>query len=124
MNFSCMGGTWPGGGPKFKERGCFEQRPRSCRRADLKVGQYTRKGRPPPAFAKTASAGRRNGRDCYVGADMELRNSALALVFERRLRRSSMASTVERGLKTLRKTQTRLSSSGGRRSSSLRVPER
>src|ERR1700738_4873259 len=55
---------------------------------------------------------------------MEARNSALPLVLVRRLRRSSMASTVESGLRTLRRTQTRLSSSGGSRSSSLRVPER
>jgi hypothetical protein len=59
-----------------------------------------------------------------VGADIEPRNSALDFVFVRRLSKSSIASTVERGLKTLRSTQTRLSSSGGRSNSSLRVPER
>ena len=59
-----------------------------------------------------------------AGVDIEAKNSPLDLVLVKRLRRSSMASTVERGLKTLRRTQTRLSSSGGRSSSSLRVPER
>jgi len=59
-----------------------------------------------------------------AGVDMELRNSMLDLVLVRRLRSSSMASTVESGLKTLRRTQTRLSSSGGSSNSSLRVPER
>jgi len=44
--------------------------------------------------------------------------------FDSRLIKSSMASTVESGLSTLRSTQTRLNSSGGRSSSSLRVPER
>ena len=60
----------------------------------------------------------------YVGEVMELRNSMLVLVLVRRLSKSSMASTVESGLRTLRRTQTRLNSSVGRRSSSLRVPER
>jgi hypothetical protein len=59
-----------------------------------------------------------------VGADIEPRKSAFAFVFVRRLIKSSMASTVERGLKTLRNTQMRLSSSGGSSNSSLRVPER
>jgi hypothetical protein len=59
-----------------------------------------------------------------AGADIELKNSMLALDFDSRLIKSSMASTVESGLKTLRSTQTRLNSSGGRSSSSLRVPER
>src|SRR5258708_14116559 len=60
----------------------------------------------------------------YAGADIELKNSMLALDFERRLISSSMASTVESGLRTLRRTHTRLNSSGGRSSSSFRVPER
>jgi len=59
-----------------------------------------------------------------AGADIELRNSMLDFDFERRLIRSSMASTVERGLRTFRSTHTRLNSSGGRSNSSLRVPER
>jgi hypothetical protein len=59
-----------------------------------------------------------------TGADIDPRKSALAFVFVRRLIKSSMASTVERGLKTLRNTQMRLSSSGGSSNSSLRVPER
>ncbi len=59
-----------------------------------------------------------------AGADIELKNSILAFDFDSRLINNSMASTVERGLKTLRSTQTRLNSSGGRSSSSLRVPER
>src|SRR6267378_7203688 len=59
-----------------------------------------------------------------VGADIELRNSMLDFDFDRRLINSSMASTVDSGLRTLRSTQTRLNSSGGRSSSSLRVPER
>jgi len=59
-----------------------------------------------------------------VGADIEPRNSPLDFDFESRLINSSMASTVESGLKTLRRTQTRLSSSAGSSSSSLRVPER
>src|SRR5258708_38271389 len=58
---------------------------------------------------------------CQVGADMEARNSPLDLVLVRRLSRSSMASTVESGLMTLRRTQTRVSSSGGSRSSDLRA---
>ena len=48
----------------------------------------------------------------------------LAFDFDSRLINNSMASTVESGLKTLRSTHTRLNSSGGRSSSSLRVPER
>ncbi len=63
-------------------------------------------------------------RFAQAGADIELRNSALDFDLERRLINSSMASTVERGLKTLRRTHTRLSSSGGSSNSSLRVPER
>src|SRR5207302_2565599 len=59
-----------------------------------------------------------------AGADIELRNSMLDFDFDSRLIKSSMASTVESGLRTLRSTQTRLNSSGGRSSSSLRVPER
>jgi hypothetical protein len=59
-----------------------------------------------------------------AGEDIDPRNSVFDFVFVRRLSNSSIASTVERGLNTLRKTQTRLSSSGGSRSSSLRVPER
>src|ERR1700687_5495442 len=78
------------------------------------------------------SRGERAGRGCRVatcyfvqaGADIDPRNSPFDLVLVRRLSRSSMASTVERGLKTLRRTQMRLNSSGGRSSSSLRVPER
>ena len=66
----------------------------------------------------------RNCEFAQVGADIELRNSALALVLVKRLSKSSMASTVESGLKTFRRTHTRLSSSGGRSNSSLRVPER
>ncbi len=59
-----------------------------------------------------------------AGADIELKNSMLAFDFDSRLMSSSMASTVESGLRTLRSTQTRLNSSGGKSSSSLRVPER
>src|SRR6516162_9557375 len=81
--------------------------------------------------------GRGKGRDCqswllrrvvtpgtYAGLDMEDRNSAFVLFFDRRPSSNSMASTVERGLRTFRSTQMRLSSSGGSSSSSLRVPER
>src|SRR5580692_4723614 len=69
---------------------------------------------------------RKGGADFYdqAGADIDPRNSALDFDFVKRLSKSSIASTVERGLKTLRSTHTRLSSSGGRSSSSLRVPER
>jgi hypothetical protein len=63
-------------------------------------------------------------RSAQVGADMEPRKSPLDFVFVRRLIKSSMASTVESGLNTLRNTHTRLSSSGGSSNSSLRVPER
>ena len=63
-------------------------------------------------------------RIAQAGADIEPRNSRLDFDFDSRLIKSSMASTVERGLRTLRSTQTRLNSSGGRSSSSLRVPER
>jgi 60 kDa SS-A/Ro ribonucleoprotein len=83
---------------------------------------------------RRGSGGERAGRGCrvvtslrpraYAGADIELRNSVFDFVLVRRLSSSSIASTVERGLKTLRRTQTRLSSSGGSRISSLRVPER
>jgi hypothetical protein len=66
----------------------------------------------------------KNWGTAQAGADIELRNSMLALDFDNRLINSSMASTVESGLKTLRSTHTRLNSSGGRSSSSLRVPER
>jgi hypothetical protein len=59
-----------------------------------------------------------------AGADIELKNSMLDFDFDRRLIKSSMASTVESGLRTLRSTHTRLNSSGGSSSSSLRVPER
>src|SRR6202030_2156190 len=62
--------------------------------------------------------------DSYAGLDIEERNSALAFVFARRPSNNSIASTVERGLRTFRSTQMRFSSSGGSRSSSLRVPER
>ena len=64
------------------------------------------------------------GLQLQAGDDMELRNSVLDFDLVSRLRSSSIASTVERGLSTLRRTQTRLNSSGGRSSSSLRVPER
>jgi len=63
-------------------------------------------------------------RIAQVGADIELKNSMLDFDFDKRLIKSSMASTVERGLKTLRSTHTRLNSSGGKSNSSLRVPER
>src|SRR5258708_40042911 len=63
-------------------------------------------------------------RIAQAGADIELKNSMLDFDFDSRLINSSMASTVERGLRTLRSTQTRLNSSGGRSNSSLRVPER
>ena len=63
-------------------------------------------------------------RMTQAGADIELRNSMLDFDFDKRLIKSSMASTVERGLRTFRSTHTRLNSSGGRSSSSLRVPER
>ena len=63
-------------------------------------------------------------RIAQAGADIELKNSILAFDFDSRLINSSMASTVESGLKTLRSTHTRLNSSGGRSNSSLRVPER
>jgi len=59
-----------------------------------------------------------------AGVDMDARNSPLDLVLVKRLSKSSIASTVESGLSTLRRTHTRLSSSGGSSSSSLRVPER
>src|SRR2546427_7615096 len=59
-----------------------------------------------------------------AGVDIDARNSPLDFVFVRRLSKSSIASTVESGLRTLRSTQTRLSSSGGRSNSSFRVPER
>jgi len=60
----------------------------------------------------------------YVGADMDPRKSAFDFVFVSRLIKSSIASTVESGLSTFRRTHTRLNSSGGRSSSSLRVPDR
>ena len=63
-------------------------------------------------------------RPAQAGADIEPRKSPLDFVFVRRLIKSSMASTVESGLNTLRNTHTRLSSSGGSSNSSLRVPER
>src|SRR6267378_5415078 len=63
-------------------------------------------------------------RIAQAGAEIELKNSMLAFDLDSRLINSSMASTVESGLKTLRSTHTRLNSSGGRSSSSLRVPER
>src|SRR5437867_6073570 len=66
----------------------------------------------------------RNLRLAQAGADIELKNSMLDFDLDRRLINSSMASTVERGLSTLRSTHTRLNSSGGRSNSSLRVPER
>src|SRR5438270_10398753 len=53
--------------------------------------------------------------EAQVGADIEPRNSVLDFVLVKRESRSSIASTVERGLRTLRSTQTRLSSSGGSR---------
>ncbi len=88
-----------------------------------------------PAISTTGAAGKlavpffavtenRRVRCAQVGADIELRNSMLAFDFDSRLINSSMASTVESGLSTLRSTQMRLNSSGGRSSSSLRVPER
>src|ERR1700730_15365114 len=80
---------------------------------------------------RRGSGGERAGRGvpgffyfAQVGEDIDPRNSVFDFVLVRRLSKSSIASTVERGLKTLRRTQTRLNSSGGRSSSSLRVPER
>ncbi len=55
---------------------------------------------------------------------MLARNSALLRTFSRRLMSSSMASTGESGLSTLRRIQMRCKSSLGMSSSSLRVPER
>jgi hypothetical protein len=88
-----------------------------------------------PAFGRTGEARKLTAlffmvsemerlRSAQAGADIELRNSMLDFDFDRRLIKSSMASTVERGLRTLRNTHTRLNSSGGRSSSSFRVPER
>src|SRR5260370_4889822 len=59
-----------------------------------------------------------------AGVDIELKNSMLAFDFDSRLISNSMASTVDSGLRTVRSTHTRLNSSGGRSSSSLRVPGR
>jgi len=89
----------------------------------------------PPETGRTGTAGKLTAlffhgdldekiADAQAGADIELRNSILDFDFDSRLIKSSMASTVERGLRTLRSTQMRLNSSGGRSNSSLRVPER
>ena len=88
-----------------------------------------------PAFARTGEARKLTAlffmvtemerlRMAQTGADIEPRNSMLDFDFDSRLIKSSMASTVESGLRTLRSTHTRLNSSGGRSNSSLRVPER
>ena len=82
----------------------------------LRCSGRERAGRGRESFARS--------RGAQAGADIDPRNSVLVLFFVRRLSRSSIASTVERGLNTLRSTQTRLSSSGGSSNSSLRVPER
>src|SRR5260370_35443941 len=74
-------------------------------------------------FAEKADVMIIRGR-AQAGADIELKNSMLAFDFGSRLIRNPMASTVDSGLRTLRSTHTRLNSSGGRSSSSLRVPER
>jgi len=76
------------------------------------------------AFAEKRPASDPPLQPPQVGADIELRNSGFDFVLVRRLRSNSIASTVERGLRTLRRTHTRLSSSGGSSNSSLRVPER
>src|SRR3989442_12541074 len=65
----------------------------------------------------------RNLRLAQAGADIELKNSMLDFDLDRRLINISMASTVERGLSTLRSTHTRVNSSGGRSNSSLRGPD-
>src|SRR3984885_15984688 len=82
-----------------------------------------------PAVRRCCNTGRGKGlmpaKNCgYAGLDIEARNSPFVFVLERRPSRSSMASTVERGLRTLRNTQMRFNSSAGSSSSSLRVPER
>jgi hypothetical protein len=82
------------------------------------------RGFPIPLCLKRAGAAFHGAARAQAGVDIDARNSPLDFVFVRRLSKSSIASTVERGLKTLRSTQTRLSSSGGRSNSSFRVPER
>src|SRR3984885_15254931 len=82
-----------------------------------------------PVMRGCCDSGRGKGlslaEDCvYAGLDIEARNSPFVFVLERRPSRSSMASTVESGLSTLRSTQMRFNSSAGSSSSSLRVPER
>jgi|SRR5215470_3491428 len=59
-----------------------------------------------------------------AGVDIDARNSVLDFVFVSRLSNNSIASTVESGLSTFRRTHTRLSSSAGSNNSSLRVPDR
>src|SRR5437867_10880543 len=54
--------------------------------------------------------------------DIEARKSWLVLVFDMRDSSSSIASTGDSGVSTLRRTQTRFRSSFGSRSSSFRVP--
>ena len=72
-----------------------------------------------PAAERRADYGRGKaasgpGTDrAYAGLDMEARNSPLVLVLESRPSSSSIASTVESGLSTLRSTQMRFNSSGG-----------
>ncbi len=74
--------------------------------------------------AKLGTTRKFDAPDYEGGAFIPLKNSMLDFDFDSRLISSSMASTVESGLKTLRSTHTRLNSSGGSSSSSLRVPER
>jgi len=86
-------------------------------------------GRVVPCDLRSSREERTGGGQISVlraqaGVDIDARNSPLDFVFVKRLSNSSIASTVESGLKTLRSTQTRLSSSGGRSNSSFRVPER
>ena len=82
-------------------------------------GQRTTDNGPDIAPSRPA---RSASRWCYPTA-IPSRKSLLLFVLPSLSRISSMASVCERGERTLRRIQTRLSSSRGSRSSSLRVPD-
>ena len=109
--------NWLASDEAFVNGDSFRGSGAGCRARRVRCPRGERAGRGREAFLGGAA-------ENQAGADMEPRNSVFVLFFVSRLSRSSMASTVERGLRTLRRTQTRLSSSGGRSNSSLRVPER
>src|SRR5215207_7229166 len=96
---------------------------RGARRNWLKVAGKSYMARLPTQLLRATLFGSwQLGVDQRAPFAIDPRKSALLLVFAIFERSNSMASTADSGVRTLRRTQTRLRSSFGSRSSSFRVP--